>query len=369
MALLARHRRYWIVIFLAALLLGMASELLGPFIGPRAGRRLLAPFPTIPAASADWMRLPDAIREYRRNFEEALGPLAQLDAILRYRLRSPLTARVAYGLDGWLFLGDEEALEQSLGELIRTEQVARLVAIAAAIERDLASEGGRLIVAIPPNASSVNRSHLPAWASGAPAMTEYDLLLAGLGRAGVVALDLRPPLVAAARTQAVYYRTDTHWNRLGMVIGYNAIMAALGRTDWQWDPARILRHGDPRTSGDTARLLGLEGLIEDPELVVDLGAASVPVDRIEIDREQFPSYRMETGRPGPVVAIIGDSFSRLFPDLLAPHVSRLVWTHHHFCRFDWNMVRSFHPAIVILMPNERQMPCPTEAWPTGLSER
>lgn len=369
MALLARHRRYWGVLFLAALLSGMASTVAGPLPDLVAGLGTLRPLLALPTKSADWTRIHNLLGDYRHRFGQTFGPIARLDALLRYGLRSPLNPRVAYGMDGWLFYRGEHALEQSLGELVRLADVERLVAMAAAMREDLTAEGGRLIVAIPPNADSINLGHLASWIGAGPAVTEYDLMLARLERAGVAAVDLRTLLRDAARTQPVYYRTETHWSSLGSLIAFNAVVSALDRPEWQWDPDRILQPELGRSSGDEARILGLSGVLEDERQAIDLGAAAVTVDPIYLDEERKPSLALETGRPGPVVAIIGDSFSRPFAELLAPHASRLIWSRHRYCRFDWALIRSFHPAIVILMPTEREMTCPAGAWPKGLAER
>ena len=54
-----------------------------------------------------------------------------------------------------------------------------------------------LLVAIPPNGSTINRARLPAWAADAPAVSEYDLMMQALAARNVAAVDLRPPLLAA----------------------------------------------------------------------------------------------------------------------------------------------------------------------------
>ena len=43
----------------------------------------------------------------------------------------------------------------------------------------------------------------------------------------VAFIDLRPALRAAKTRELVYYKTDSHWNYNGAVVGYEALMAAV----------------------------------------------------------------------------------------------------------------------------------------------
>ena len=96
-------------------------------------------------------------------------------------------------------------------------------------------------------------------------VTEYDLMLRALAQRGVEAVDLRPPLAAANAANPVYRRTDTHWNKLGALVGYNATVSALGKPDWVIEPARVLRGFVPVAGGDLARLLAISGDVLDED--------------------------------------------------------------------------------------------------------
>ena len=189
-------------------------------------------------------------------------------------------------------------------------------------------------------------------------MTEYDLMMRALGARGVEAVDLRPPLLAEG--PPVYRRTDTHWNRYGALIGYNAIAGALGKSDWIIDPARVLRGFVPVAGGDLARLLALSKGLADEDAEIDLapyGARPVDVSPFETQFESGGDL-IEAGRDGASVLVIGDSFTRGFwQDYFALHVKRYVWMHHEQCGFKQSVVEAAKPDIVILAPTERQMFC------------
>src|SRR3989442_1712996 len=56
---------------------------------------------------------------------------------------------------------------------------------------------------------------------------------------GAAAANRGPPLAAANATNPVYRRTDTHWNKLGALVGYNVVVSALGKPEWVIAPARV----------------------------------------------------------------------------------------------------------------------------------
>lgn len=60
-----------------------------------------------------------------------------------------------------------------------------------------------------------------------------------------------------------------------------------------------------------------------------------PEGRIEGARD-MADHAIETGKSGPTVMVIGDSFTiGYFPLFLSQHVGRAVWFHHNYCGFDW----------------------------------
>lgn len=361
----ARHRRYWALVLLALLWLPIATAFWAePERLTFAEGRRAAPWPEFPNGLKAATRLPDAVGQY---VDDRLGLRAEslsLQGLLRYALRSPLVPQVAFGRDGWLLYAGGGGIHQSMGILMRENAIDQFARLAEAMARALKPEGGRLIVAIPPNNQTINLAHWPDWAGPPPARTEYDVVMDRLRALGVPAVDLRPALRAANATEAVYYRTDSHWNRLGSLIAFNEVATALGRPEWRWNPAEVYRGVKPRGGGDAARMLGIAGWLEDQEAIVDIGMPA-PTDIRRIDEHH--SYVAETGHAGPVVLLIGDSFIRdRWRDLLAPRSSRVIWTASNRCAFDWNLVRPFAPDIVILAPIERNLPCSSDAWPEGL---
>jgi alginate O-acetyltransferase complex protein AlgJ len=109
-----------------------------------------------------------------------------------------------------------------------------------------------------------------------------------------------------------------------------------------------------------ARLLAVSNSVTDEDAVIDLSPyRPTPLVTKPIDT-QFESGGdfVETGRAGPTVLVIGDSFTRGFwQDYFGLHAGKYIWMHHELCGFAVSVVEREAPDIVVLAPAERQMFC------------
>jgi alginate O-acetyltransferase complex protein AlgJ len=362
MGLLARYRRPWSVLVLALLAAPMLTQPLTPVQSVSQGEaRTLRPAPDLPRSLPQWLALPRALDGFLSDHFGLRETLVHANALLHYALISPTDVRVVYGRDRWLFLNGDAMLQQSMGLLLRRAEIDKFADFAAALRDNLHRQRIAFLVAFPPNSSTVIRARLPAWAALRPAVVEYDLMLRALAIRGVPAVDLRPVLINADAAAPVYRRTDTHWNKRGALLAYNAVVAGLGRSDWTIDPPRVLQGTRSTPGGDLARMLGVEADVSETEPAVDLSLYSpTPLKTTAIDTQQRETGGAvtETGRDGPTVLVLGDSFTEYFwTDYFGLHVGRYAWMHHELCGFVPSVLAAQHPDIVILAPTERVMFC------------
>lgn len=366
--MLAKHRRIWLALALPFLWLPMIGGALQTPPEPD-GAELHWPH-----SAAEWVKLPSVVDTWlqaRFGFRETL---LGVSARMRYALRSPTTERVVFGRDGWLFLSDDAVFQQSMGLRMRVPLVTQLADTALALERELKKRGATLVVAVPPNSQSVNREDVPDWARAGDVRTEYDVFIEALRVRGIPFADLRALLRGEKARGEVYLKTDTHWNNHGALLSYNAVMRAAGRSGWQVLPARVEKGFEPAPGGDLARMLGVDKYVEDLQMRLDLGDYELAPysERVLDDREIMPSYVLTRDDPaasGPTVMVIGDSFTRAhFRDLAMLHAARLVWTHHNQCAFDWGLVETYKPDLVILAPTERYALCAPGRSPKNMPE-
>jgi alginate O-acetyltransferase complex protein AlgJ len=327
--------------------------------------RSFAPTPRLPTTGASWLALPTAVDAY---LKDHFG-LRQTLITAHRELTKPMLGfgndSVLVGRDGRMFYLGENAVRQSAGLLVRDRGVADTVDLLAATKSDLERRGIRFLVASPPNAATVYPHDLPDWAQNSGKRTEYDLFVEGLTAKGVKTVDLRTVMAAAKAEGPIYYRHDSHWAPRGALAAFNAIAEADGHPDWRLDQTSVLAPLASRKGGDLARMLGVQdNVAEDVEELKLPSGEKEPLTAIP-----WEDYVESSGKPGPTVMIIGDSFTTTdFALMLLQHVGRLVWIDHQHCRFDRNVIERFHPDEVWWMPNERFLVCDPDAKPVGFTE-
>ncbi|HCB15032.1 MAG TPA: hypothetical protein DEP36_15910 [Gammaproteobacteria bacterium] len=276
-------------------------------------------------------------------------------------------ASVYYGAEGWLFYNGDQSLGQVSRAPLRTETIKRFADLLSGLNHVLQRENRRLVVAVAPNKESVYPEKLPGWLRVKTGPTEYDALFAELAKTPIHTVDLRTLLRDAAQKIPVYYKTDSHWNMWGALIAYNALVTAAGQETWRIDPKIALEPNVRSYSGDLARYLGLYPYLLEPDWQLAVGHEPKN-ERVLSDRSVFPTRVFDYHHNGPVVLIIGDSFSnRLFKYFLSLHVSRLIWTHHNECGFDGSLINRYQPSIVFYLPAERMIGCAEGVVPKGIN--
>ena len=180
----------------------------------------------------------------------------------------------------------------------------------------------------------------------------------------VKTVDLRPALKAARASGPTYLVHDLHWTVNGAIAGYNAVVEADGHSDWKIDPSSAIGSPTERKGGDIATLAGVADKVREmtPTLALNPVGRYEQLShslegRIEAARG-MPDHAFVTGRPGPTIMVIGDSFTDgYFPVFLSQHVGRAVWFHHNYCGFDWASIDRIRPDEVWWMPVERYLIC------------
>jgi hypothetical protein len=363
MGLLARYRRFWIVLVLGLLAVPAALQLAQPRqpTSEREARNLAAP-PSLPHTLTQWRALPRAVDTFLGDHFGLREPLVRAYSLLRYALVSPPDSRVVYGRDKFLFFNGDAMLQQSMGIFLRRDEIEKFAERAASLQARLRVQKVQFLVTVAPNSATIMRAQLPGWASAAPEMSEYDLMIQALAARHVPALDLRPALRAANALRPIYRSADTHWNKLGALVAYDAVVDALHRPEWRIDQARVFQGFEFVPGGDLARMLGVSADVDDLDARIDLSPyAPTPLKTMAIasgrERER-PGNLSTAGRAGPTVVVVGDSFTEHFwTDYFTLHAGRYVWFHHEQCGLDPARIEAQHPDIVILAPTERLMFC------------
>jgi alginate O-acetyltransferase complex protein AlgJ len=319
--------------------------------------RFLAPAPQMPWSSAAWLELPRQIDAYLRDHFGLRQALIRAHKDLTKPMLSQGGADVLIGRDGRMFYLGSEMVRQSAGLVFRDQKVADSVNELAAIRDKLQKRGIAFFVVVLPSTSSIYEDDLPNWAQAQGRKTEYDLLLEDLAERGIKAVDLRPTLRKTASEGKAYLLHDSHWTVRGAIAGFNAAAEADSHPDWRIDPATALGPPQEHKGGDLARLLGEQD--ELTETAEPLALPAVGKDE-DLSHDVMPTHMITTGKPGPTILVVGDSFTAsFFPPMLAQHVGRAIWVHYDSsgCSFDWSLIDKYRPEEVWWAPVERALIC------------
>jgi alginate O-acetyltransferase complex protein AlgJ len=356
--MLLRHRRFFAV--LSFLLI--ATPLVWGMVLPdspdliyKEGRRF-APPPAAPAGVAGWIKLPGEVDAYLKDRFGLRHAMIRLHKDLTNPVLLKVNTAALIGRDGRMFYEGNEMVRQSAGLVLRDQRVAEAVDMIAAMRDALARRGIGFLVAVPPNSSTIYQDDLPIWAQAHGRKTEYDLFLEDLTLHGVKTVDLRPAMKAVrAEGEEAYLFFDAHWTARGALAGFNAVVEADGRPDWRLDSATAIGPAEERKGGDVARILGVQ---DDVTEKAETLALASPGKDVALSQDGMPDHIITTGKPGPTIMVIGDSFTAgYFPLMLSQHAGRAIWVHHHQCGFYWKLIDRLRPDEVWWAPTERFLLC------------
>ncbi len=355
MPLMMRFRRWWAVIFFVVLLLPTAGLFIGDVYDPPHSAE--APQPRW------WLRASERLDPFINDFFGFRAAVLYAHNTWGFWLGGAGNKDVAVGKDEALFYRNDEAMEQSFGELLRERRVLKTVDYVAELNAKMKASGGRFVMLVAPNSQTMTPEALSsATRAGPPYFTEYDFLARRMKKRGLPFVDLRPLLRKAAEEGPIYRRNDTHWNARSALIAFNAAMAAVGRPDLAYSAEEVLGEPYERWDGDLVRLLGLPKSDRpdiDFEAISPPSAPAVEIEDLFTDETKKAAYyAFEVEQPGPRIMVLGDSFANFFwRRLLAGRTSAYAFMHHHWCQADEGAIDRFKPDILIYMPVERYLAC------------
>ena len=176
--------------------------------------------------------------------------LLEASSLIKSEVFKAPTANVISGSDGWLFFGGDEG--DYIGSDIMSDYQLDCTAVTLSlIEENVKGKGGKFLFVPMPNKSQVYDEYMPANYIKADE-NNYSKLLDRLNGLGVTTLDMKQ-IMRDNKSAGIYHKRDTHWNYLGALIGYNAIMDGLSHPHKTYDSASYNITND--WQGDLEKLL------------------------------------------------------------------------------------------------------------------
>ena len=301
----------------------------------------------------DWSWMVGDMRRYPSLFEEQFNaalPLRVKIAALSGRLYvkwlkiSPIPEFIL-GTDGWLYyagVSTDKLLDRHVRgrDPFSLDELKHWRRLLLERTRHFRGIGAKYVLVIAPDKESIYPEHLPAWIGPKLGPSRLDQLMVYLKSAPETTLiDLRTSLIANKGSDALYYKTDTHWNPRGAHTAYREIARILepyfpGLTVRSWtsfNPRAV-----ERQSMDIAKMIGLEFPDEDFELdhsaCAERRPISIPIPA-DLQSTAASVYSTRCDAPGNINAVIlHDSFGLA----LAPFLEESFRSTANFNRMGWN---------------------------------
>ena len=275
--------------------------------GDNHENRLLTGLPQV--LQSPLSQLPENLNNFIADNSPFRYQLVELNANVNYLLFGQVNNdQVLAGKDGWLFYKDGPdaarpvANYQGLPDTFYSE--AELAAVAASLDRlsaALAQQGCTLVLDLTPSKDRVYQEYMPDGYPIVQAENRTDRLAAYLRQHTSARVSWQYPALRARALadpdQPLYFRTDTHWNSAGALIGLDGALTAAGVQCPDFSDYRLVQNGTQ--TGDLANVAALYTILPaDPEYTAENYAELCPQDAC-------------------TVGVLGDSFSEYYMDYLA----------------------------------------------------
>jgi hypothetical protein len=345
--------------FLVAISLPLGLLLIRGEGKPAWENRRLAELPTRPTHPGEVYHLPRMLTEYFKDHFALRADLIRRQASAKVNgLRTSSSPEVMLGKDGWLFHKGEGEVEMFTGaEPFTAEGLEDWRRFLEAMRDWAKRRGATFVVTFVPEKQTIYSELMPDGLTRSRVASRQDQLIEYLKRrSDVRVVDLRPALMEAKAVNQIYYRTDTHWNELGVFAAYQTLLAELSKES---DALRPMRESDFEVaresySGDLAGLLGLYDVLKEsrPRLRLRRGArASIEGECRDVGR---CASKIE-GATLPRVVMYRDSASSYLIPLLAEHFGRGVYVWDRDWKFSNELLEAEHPDVLILEMVERRL--------------
>ena len=349
-------RSRWIALIVAAIAIVLTPQVFRFVPLPPVAlteNRVLAPPPQLPTDFPSMHTFFQKLNDYLQDSFPLRGQAIAGLNFVRYLAGYSSLSKVVVGKDGWLFYDDGSHMVQGRGTLRYHPDVLAEWMRGLQQRLDYARQQGASYYVLPaPPQETIYPEKLPDWLTHEPTTDVDELLEAARAKGIDQIVNVRPALVAAKASRAVYGPFDIHWNGDGAYTAYRTLMQRISRDypDLAPLPQSSFKGGQAKADG-LPRMLGIADFIKGRQL----SYATAPMH--DEKRTTFLSERKDWAAPqiletdsssGRTLLLIRDSFGSELVSFLKPHFRRMIVVHlvdDGSLRKD--LIERYRPDIVI----------------------
>ena len=269
---------------------------------------------------------------------------------------------VILGKDGWLFFAGERNLE-SIRHIdpFTTEELEQFANALETRRRWLARQKIDYLFVLMPDKSTVYPEYLPEELKSLDTPSRREQLVHYLQtQTRIKVVDLTNELMRAKQFGDLYYRTDSHWNHLGGMVGSAGFVKTLNSTFVPLQPEQFTDfrvHAQLIDGGDLARFLGLKFDLHDHDVRLDRRSPEPAALRNSIEymdignQDEVVTY----GNSAPIdkAIVFRDSFANAWIPYVSRYFDKGIWIWSY--DFDCDRIRAERPQLVIDQWVERRL--------------
>ena len=260
---------------------------------------------------------------------------------------SPNSNFVIAGREDWLFYDaahDGDPIRDYQGRLLLSqERLAEAAKRLQTVHQTLAEQGKEFVILIVPNKERVYSDLMPARygapAEHYPAQQLVDYLKE---HTDIKVIYVYDDMMAARQqiAQNIWYKLDTHWNKLGAYIGAQALLEQLGIDLPKADSDQVAIVMGEETAGDLANMMNLNDMLKhrDHEYCVT-GYDTHNVQILAQDYQKALLFKAENADPRRLY-LLRDSFGNNLAPILASQfndscfMERNAYSYQDFLTYD-----------------------------------
>jgi hypothetical protein len=143
-------------------------------------------------------------------------------AWVKYKLGISVAPQVMVGRDGWLFsgAGGQKEIDDYRGVAkLETKEISRFREVLTQRDAFVRSLGGRFVYVICPMGETLYNEFMPPKYQKVGDRRRATLAMAEMRNSGIEMLYLTPAVAKAKNRGRVFYKYESHWNRLGSYVG------------------------------------------------------------------------------------------------------------------------------------------------------
>ena len=345
--------RLLIILFTAVLIMPvLAYPLISPFLDTtNYENRTLAEFPSLDAGFFDG--LTTWFNDHLPYKNELVSLHSNLFVSLFNTTPNP---RVVVGEDGWLFYNNYDA-ENPIDDILgRTEFSPEEI---RTIEKNLNEagessdeKGMTFIFLLAPNKESIYREQLPDYLRDiAVDRTRADALINEIDPGKSIVVYPKDDLIREKGNRQLYYKYDTHWNKLGAYVGFRSLCQTTGISLPELSELTV--HKEEGYPKDLADLAGIGNRYnDDAEYVIDDFRTEVTVKKESVGSIAVYTSDADTDK---TVLFVHDSFYRSMVDYLPKVFTRVISVDRDYSDLYsvQEYIDEYQPDIVIMEVVER----------------